>query len=381
MKQNDNIEQLFKETFERFEADVNPKVWTHVQHGIQSAPAGGIVSSVAKFTLGKILAGAASVAVIAGSVWYFTTSDNKTNSISSIKQNQTEISSKDPLQNITNENQASEATPATPLSEKQTASSSHPSSSDKAVNNQNKSQNISEDANNAITENTSKAENSASAPPLAHKYGNAPQGPTPMLRGNQVQNSQPKALNNNSNANDPTTEQAPVAAIFASTESGDAPLTVVFSNQGNASSLNWDFGDGSTAKENSPSHIFNKPGNYVVKLSAKNSAGNASDKISIEVKSISDILSVPNIFTPNGDGIDDFFYFETKNIASMQVTIFDIRGTKIISSWAVLDGKWDGRTNGIDAPEGVYLYTIQATGTDGMIHTKKGSVTLKRSSQ
>jgi gliding motility-associated-like protein len=113
----------------------------------------------------------------------------------------------------------------------------------------------------------------------------------------------------------------------------------------------------------------------------KNSAGSSSEKKNIEVKSISSIGIVPTIFTPNYDGENDFFSFEMKNIASIEVTIVDMKGIAIYSS-TNLEGKWDGKMkDGADAIEGEYVYIIHATGTDSVPHTKKGTVTLRRSSQ
>ena len=379
MKQSDNIEKIFKESFEHFEADVNPNVWTHVQHGISSAPSGGIASSAAKFTIGKIIAGAASVALITGSVWYFASSENKSMSPSDTK-NQTILPLKDQPKNIVSENQRSESASNAALSQNPPASALH--SSEKTPTTETSVQNISEQVKDETKADVSSRDNSTSASQSAHKYGKASQEPTTPVGGNQIQSSQPKSQTNNLSSDNQNIEQVPTTNIFASVESGDAPLTVTFSNQGVSSSLNWDFGDGSSSRENAPSHTFDKPGNYVVKLSAKNSSGNASDKITIEVKSISSIGNVPNIFTPNYDGENDFFSFEMKNIASIEVIIADSRTLKTIYRWTTLEGKWDGKTNGVDAPEGVYLYTIQATGTDGTILApKKGFIELKRSSQ
>lgn len=380
MKDSHNIEQLFKEKLEHFEVDVNPNVWSNVQHGIQAAPGGGIAGGAAKLTIGKIIAGAASVALIAGTVWYFSASDNNRSS-SSQTINRKEVFSKELSDNNASENQVSGASESKSVSQKQISSSLHASQSDQKTADQISSQNILNSENDETKADGPNTDNLTSAPQPAHKYGNASHEPSSVLRGNQSQYSQSVQHTKNSSSDNQIKEQAPNANIFASTESGDAPLTVSFSNPGTASALNWDFGDGSSSKENSPSHTFEKPGNYTVKLSAKNSVGNASDKLTIEVKSISNIGNIPNIFTPNGDGIDDLFYFETKNISSIEVTILTIGGN-VIASWTSLDGKWDGKMrNGIDALEGNYLYIIQATGTDGLIHSKKGSITLKRSTQ
>ena len=198
-------------------------------------------------------------------------------------------------------------------------------------------------------------------------------GPSRINRLTQGQNSQPKPQNNNSSSDNQETEQAPVANIFASVESGDVPLTVTFSNQGTASSLTWNFADGTASAENSPTHIFDKPGNYEVKLMAKNSNGSASasGKIIIEVKAISEIMYAPNVFSPNGDRVNDEFFFVLKNIVSVDVVISDMHGM-LINKWNTLDGSWNGKiSGGEDAPNGIYIYSIQATGTDGVIAFQK----------
>ena len=378
MKNTENIEQLFKEKFKHFEADVNPKVWAQVQHGIHSAPAGGTAASAAKFTIGKIIAGAASVAAIAGSVWYFTASDNKTTSSPPDKKNQTEISSKDNSQNNNSENHLSGTTSNSPLLKGQTAATLPGEPTDRSTAVQNPSEHTAPIANNEVTADAS--DNSSLASQPAHKYGNAPQGPSSINRGSLAQYSQPKSQNNNnSSADNQEAEQAPVANIFASTESGDVPLTVTFSNQGIASSLSWDFGDGSATAENAPSHTFDKPGNYTVKLSAKNSAGNASDKVTIEVKAISSIEIPPNIFTPNNDGNNDYFFLRLKNIASIEMVIQDMTDMHIVYKSADPEGKWDGKNlSGADAHTGKYWWRATAVGIDGITYEKFGIVELGR---
>ncbi|MFI5164262.1 MAG: PKD domain-containing protein, partial [Bacteroidia bacterium] len=321
MRNSDNIEKLFKEKFEHFEADVNPNAWSNVQQGIQSVPGAGTAAS--KLTVGKIIAGAVSVAAVAGSVWYFSQTGNNGKAIvPDTNQHPTEIVSKEIPQTLGSENK-SQAASNTSSSYKQPISSINPSSpANQNINNQNQQQNTS-DVKNETTTDVYSSDNSSSSSPSEHKYGNAPKGPTSMIRENHAQNSQQKSQNNNSSDNQEA-EQAPTAVIFASVESGDVPLTVNFSNQGSAAALNWNFGDSSVSRENGPTHTFTKPGIYTVTLTAKNSIGNASDKKIIEVKSISAITLVPNIFTPNGDNVDDSFSIGLKNIASIEVTITDM---------------------------------------------------------
>src|ERR1051326_5269649 len=90
---DNNIEKLFKDTFQNFEADVNPNIWTNVQNRISSGA--GSAGAAAKFTLGKIIAGIATIGVIGSGIWYASTNKNeKKNDLTSVSQNKTEIVSK-----------------------------------------------------------------------------------------------------------------------------------------------------------------------------------------------------------------------------------------------------------------------------------------------
>ena len=67
----------------------------------------------------------------------------------------------------------------------------------------------------------------------------------------------------------------PEASYTESATSGTAPFTVRFSDESaNApTSWSWDFGDGSTSTDESPSHTYTESGNFVVTLTASNTAG------------------------------------------------------------------------------------------------------------
>jgi PKD repeat protein len=68
----------------------------------------------------------------------------------------------------------------------------------------------------------------------------------------------------------------PVADFIFSAGDGFAPDTIQFTNQSTgADSYVWDFSDGSSSSETNPSHVFQNPGTYNVKLSATNTAGMA----------------------------------------------------------------------------------------------------------
>jgi gliding motility-associated-like protein len=89
-------------------------------------------------------------------------------------------------------------------------------------------------------------------------------------------------------------------------------------------------------------------------------------------------IYIPNAFTPNGDGSNDFFemYGDKINWRNLAVSIWDRWGEKVFESDDI-NFKWDGRYKGA-IETGLYIYTISVTYTDGRGQNFKGSITLIR---
>jgi gliding motility-associated-like protein len=92
-------------------------------------------------------------------------------------------------------------------------------------------------------------------------------------------------------------------------------------------------------------------------------------------------LSVPNGFSPDGDGVNDYFNPRDllgKGLSTFEMTIYN-RWGQVVFKTANLDGRgWDGKYNGVQQPQGVYVYVIEASFKDGQKETHKGNVTLLR---
>lgn len=70
---------------------------------------------------------------------------------------------------------------------------------------------------------------------------------------------------------------------------------------------------------------------------------------------------IPNVFTPNGDGIHDRFRLEfTEGISNYSLEIFDRYGRSFFRSLQA-DESWDGKKNNKSAVEGVYFWVAQYT--------------------
>jgi len=77
----------------------------------------------------------------------------------------------------------------------------------------------------------------------------------------------------------------PSAAIYAQPQAGAAPLTVKFLDisTGQITGWKWDLGDGTTSTHKNPTHIYQKPGIYTVRLEVEGSSGVSVNESVIEV--------------------------------------------------------------------------------------------------
>ena len=92
-------------------------------------------------------------------------------------------------------------------------------------------------------------------------------------------------------------------------------------------------------------------------------------------------LDLPNSFTPNGDGTNDYFWprqLLSEGITSFHMTIFNRWGQKIWETTRIDGRGWDGRFNGETQPTGVYIYQVEAELKNGFREKYQGNVTLLR---
>ena len=129
----------------------------------------------------------------------------------------------------------------------------------------------------------------------------------------------------------------------------------------------WDMGDGNMENGTIINHKY-KVDNLLADYKISVTATNANGCVNTSTKSVNVVLFVPNIFSPNGDGINDRF------VVGPQVQIFDRNGLKLF------DGKtgWDGTYNGVKVDNDTYFYRITYTDINKVERILKGYVTLKQ---
>lgn len=88
-------------------------------------------------------------------------------------------------------------------------------------------------------------------------------------------------------------------------------------------------------------------------------------------------VHVPDVFTPNGDGINDFFEVKGDASSEIQVLIYDRWGTPIFHN-SLNVRHWNGVINGQPAPSGPYFYRISVTDKIGRSFVKRGTVAILR---
>ena len=93
------------------------------------------------------------------------------------------------------------------------------------------------------------------------------------------------------------------------------------------------------------------------------------------------IVKIPNVFTPNNDGINDTFEVLTFFVKTYHIEIYNRWGELVFTSDDE-DTHWDGKINGNNAEDGTYYYMLQITGPEGESLIEKsrehGSLTLLR---
>tara|TARA_B100000809_G_scaffold259156_1_gene303655 strand:- start:93 stop:437 length:345 start_codon:yes stop_codon:yes gene_type:complete len=94
-----------------------------------------------------------------------------------------------------------------------------------------------------------------------------------------------------------------------------------------------------------------------------------------------DHVEIPNIFTPNQDGINDFFQIRTEGYSTLKCTIFNRQGGVVYVFYG-LNGSWDGHSHaGMECTDGTYFVILELGIEGGESKTFQGDLQLIRNQQ
>jgi len=121
---------------------------------------------------------------------------------------------------------------------------------------------------------------------------------------------------------------------------------------------------------------------YTIKVE-NNGGCITTDSVKIIVTCDGKNLFVPNTFSPNGDGVNDWFFLQGKGLSTIQsMRVFNRWGQLVFEkknfSPNVESEGWDGNFNGKKAPVDVYIYTIEVICQNSQIVGYNGNVALIR---
>lgn len=111
-------------------------------------------------------------------------------------------------------------------------------------------------------------------------------------------------------------------------------------------------------------------------VTVTNQCGSGTDSVRIEMDPHGGNLYYPNAFTPNGDGINDFFEISAPE-ESYHLEIFDRWGKLMFESFTP-QSSWDGKWEQNDAAEGVYVFVLEYLDCRNKVMHGVGNLTLYR---
>jgi gliding motility-associated-like protein len=152
---------------------------------------------------------------------------------------------------------------------------------------------------------------------------------------------------------------------------------VFFTDQSiDASVWYWDFGDGiGFSTDQSPNYAYGNFGQYSIELIIENQFG--CTDTAIQTITVKQPPLLPLAFSPNNDGLNDYFNVLGGYFIEFQFIIYNNWGKQIYISQDPELG-WDGTYNNEEQPIGVYVYLLKVVTEDGQEYNLHGDVTLIR---
>ena len=157
-------------------------------------------------------------------------------------------------------------------------------------------------------------------------------------------------------------------------------------------SVTWNFGDPSsgaynTATSSTPTHLFSATGTYNVTAIANFNCGSDTLEKKVNITLCNSTppsnceLEIPNTFSPNADGINDFIYPKINFnciIDRYEFLIFNRYG-QLVFNTINKNLKWDGKYQNVDCPVATYYYILNYNFyNQTKMNTKSGYILLLR---
>lgn len=176
-----------------------------------------------------------------------------------------------------------------------------------------------------------------------------------------------------------TVNPKPVADFSVSPQ----PTTIIYphidfaDNSSGANQWQYDFGDNTNSALQNPQHSYSDTGTYIVQQIVSNQFGCKDTVQRIVNIDAAFTFYIPNSFSPNGDGINDYFFGTGIGISDYEMRIFNRWGEQVFAAFDE-NKKWSGlidKTTQL-AQQDVYVYMFRITDVFGNTHTYRGKVAV-----
>ena len=331
------LDELFRQSLEGAEMQAPPGVWEGVAAGIGSGTAAGAAAASTGW-LGAVWMKAAIAILAVGGVALGTYSllEDKQEPVPTPLSKQENIRRGDATG-------SGDAEPLKPQEEAVNAKGAETSETRNAP-----SLPVKED--NEETSHSGQRSHSQTAPHLPVPNG---QESTP---GNHVVPQ--KAAPATPEVTDPCANLPEVAVIYREVQPG----VVAFSTgDGNWQQVRWNFGDGREGSGPETMHTYIGGKRFTVRLEMLDAAGCArrfEKEITLQGSELDGNILIPNVFTPNADGINDPYRVLIVGQEKYRLSIYD-RGGKVLYTGTDPEEGWDGMINGQQAPMGPYIARVE----------------------
>lgn len=180
-----------------------------------------------------------------------------------------------------------------------------------------------------------------------------------------------------------TVNPLPVAAFSTPATNGvlnlsfaNGPQQICLTDLSTGSTVwGWTMNGSNPSIQQSPCYTVPDTGSYCF-VQIVSTAQNCLDTAQICIEVIESAYSIPNVFTPNGDGNNDAFEITNRGMKSVHCQIFN-RWGQLVYEWDGPTGKWDGKmNNGNIASDGTYYYVAKLTDMGDQVFNETGFLEL-----
>lgn len=165
-------------------------------------------------------------------------------------------------------------------------------------------------------------------------------------------------------------DETPIAGFTATPLTGTPPLDVTITNEtsGQTTGYSWIFGNGDSSTDGFQNYTttYAESGIYEIVLLVTNNGCSNVASITVVVSNPEPSFNIPNVFTPNEDGSNDYFHFSLVNVAKFELTVLNRWGNVMFETDDVNTKGWDGNSkSGKPATEGTYFHKYIITDLEG----------------